>query len=335
MNKKDPSWVNPFRVCKENCLSPVESLVSSTLEEWYMAKHPRPCNKEIAFINSLNIRECPFCDSVKIDKNGKRNDGIQRYICHSCGKSFNPLTGTIFDSRKIPMSEWVEFLLHLFEFHSLSTSSRDNRNAETTGIYWLSKVFATLDGCQKDVVLKDKVWLDETFVPVDKKERVAKDGKKLRGISKNLIAIGIATDGKRMYAVVEWASKPSRIRTCALFKDHIKPGSVLVHDGDNSHSKLIRELGLVSEVHPAKETKGLDDKDNPMDKINDVHCLLKRFLREHGGYARADLQGWIDLFWFIWSDPPSRYEKVERFLQMAVSGKKIIRYRDFYKDKRR
>lgn len=281
------------------------------------------------------MRECPFCGSAEIVRNGHRKDGVSLWRCRSCGKSFNPLTGTIFDSRKIPMSEWVEFLLHLFEFHSLSTSSRDNRNAETTGIYWLSKVFATLDGCQKDVVLKDKVWFDETFVPVDKKERVTKDGKKLRGISKNLIAIGIATDGKGMYAVAEWASKPSKKRTYDLFKGHIKPGSVLVHDGDNSHSKLIKELGLISEVHPAKETKGLDDKDNPMDKINDVHSLLKRFLREHGGYARADLQGWIDLFWFIWSDPPSRYEKVERFLQMAVSGKKIIRYRDYYATKRR
>jgi hypothetical protein len=82
------------------------------------------------------------------------------------------------------MSEWVEFLLHLFEFHSLSTSSRDNRNVETTGIYWLSKVFATLDGCQKDVVLNGKVWFDEIFVPVDKKEKVTK-------------ATGIATDGKK------------------------------------------------------------------------------------------------------------------------------------------
>lgn len=79
------------------------------------------------------------------------------------------------------MSEWVEFLLHLFEFHSVATSSGDSRNAETTGLYWLSKVFATLDGCQDGVMLGGRVWLDETFVPVDKADRAGEDGKGLGG----------------------------------------------------------------------------------------------------------------------------------------------------------
>ena len=56
--------------------------------------------------------------------------------------------GTLFDSRKIPLSEWVEFLLHLFEFHSVKTSARDNRNAESTGKYWLAKVFSALEGAK-------------------------------------------------------------------------------------------------------------------------------------------------------------------------------------------
>ena len=335
MKKKDPSWVNPFRVGRGENLTPSESLVAATLDEWYAAKHPKSCDEEIALVNSLKVSECPFCGSKSIAKNGRRKDGIQRYLCHACGRFFNPLTGTVFDSRRIPISEWVEYLLHLFEFHSVTTSSRDNRNAKTTGFYWLSKVFATLSGCQGGVMLEGRVWLDETFVPVDRQERVTRGGKRLRGLSRNLIAIGVAASENGMYAVVEWASKPSKKRTFELFKGHIRPGSTLVHDGDNSHSKLIKELGLVSEVHPTKETKGLDDKNNPMDMVNNIHGLLKRFLREHGGYARDHLQGWVDLFWFIWSDPPSRYEKVAVFFQKAVLGKKVIRYRSLFRKKKR
>ncbi|MDY4783006.1 MAG: hypothetical protein SO286_05065, partial [Candidatus Enterosoma sp.] len=51
--------------------------------------------------------------------------------CLDCGKAFSPLTGTVFDSHKIPISEWSEYVMHLFEFHSLSSSARDKRNAKT------------------------------------------------------------------------------------------------------------------------------------------------------------------------------------------------------------
>lgn len=67
-----------------------------------------------------------------------------------------------------------------------------------------------------------------------------------------------------------------------------------------------------------------------MDNINDVHDNLKRFLRSHGGYARRDLQGWLNLFWFIWSEPKNRYEKAARLIKMAISANKVIRYRDLY-----
>lgn len=328
---KSPKWGVPFGT--EGKLSPTDRMVASTLGEWYEAKHRGPSKEEIALVNSVTPASCPFCGSANFVKNGTRKDGVRKYACRGCGRSFNPLTGTVFDSRKIPMSEWVEYLMHLFEFHSVATSARDNRNAETTGGYWLSKVFAVLSGRQDGVMLDGRVWLDETYITVDKKEREKKGGKSLRGVSRNLIAIGVATDGRNMVAFAENGSKPSARRTLGIFEGHIKPGSVLVHDGDNSHSLLISELGLVSEVHPTSETKGLEDRSNPMDPVNDLHSKLKEFLRAHKGFRREGLQDWLNLFWFIWSDPENRYEKVVKFIEMAISEKKVIRYRDFFAKK--
>ena len=74
-------------------------------------------------------------------KYGKDGNGINRFKCKNCGSTFNNLTNTIFDSHKIPISEWFEYLIHLFEFHSIKSSSRDNKNANSTGKYWLTKVF--------------------------------------------------------------------------------------------------------------------------------------------------------------------------------------------------
>lgn len=332
-HRNDPSWAGSLKSYPANGkteLSPCEELVDSTLFEWYAEKHRAPSRQEISLINSAAVPDCPHCHSGYFVKDGRRRDGVQKYLCNRCGSRFNPLTGTVLDSRKIPVSEWVEYLMHLFEFHSVTTSARDNRNAMTTGFYWLRKVFAVLDGCQDGVVLSGRVWIDEAYVSVDKGMRHATDGKRLRGISRDKIAICTATDGKSLYIVAEWASKPSKSRTYGLLKDRIAPGSTLVHDGDNSHSLLIKELGLESELHPTSETKGMRDADNPMDEVNAVHALLKAFLRSHASFKRRDLQGWLNLFWFIWSDPPSRAEKVAKFIEMAVSERKRIKYRDVY-----
>lgn len=112
--------------------------------EWYDAKHRRSSAKEIEFVNSIGVKACPTCGSQHFHKDGRRNDGIKRYRCNDCESTFNPLTNTIFDSRKIPMSEWIEYLLHLFELHSITSSAFDNRNANSTGRYWLFKVFEVL-----------------------------------------------------------------------------------------------------------------------------------------------------------------------------------------------
>lgn len=42
--------------------------------------------------------------------------------------------------------------------------------------------------------------------------------------------------------------KPSAKGVFEAFKGHFKRGSVLLHDGDHSHNRIVDELGLSSEV---------------------------------------------------------------------------------------
>ena len=90
-------------------------------------KHSKPSTKEINLINSIEKKSCPYCRNIKIRKCGFYDKGIQLYQCKSCNRKFSLLTNTIFDSKKIPISEWIEYLLHLFEFHSIRSSARDNK----------------------------------------------------------------------------------------------------------------------------------------------------------------------------------------------------------------
>ena len=65
--------------------------------------------------------------------------------------------------------------------------------------------------------------------------------------------------------------------------------------------------------------------------INHIHALSKRFMREHGRFNRDNLQDWMNLLWFILSKPNNRYEKVEKFLELAINSPHLVRYREVMK----
>jgi len=246
-----------------------QSLISSTILEWYDAKHRITSDEEIEFINSIERPTCPYCESTSFIKYCFRNK-IRVFKYKNCNRKFTNLTNTIFDSKKIPISEWIEYLLHLFEYHSITTSSRDNRNASTTGRYWLKKVFRTLEKCQNDVKLKGTVYLDEIFFSVISSKIETKDGKKLRGISRNKICVGVALDKDSLFIKVENTSKPSDLSTWNTFGLVIEKGSHLIHDKEKSHNVLIERLNLTSETYDSSITKGLKDNENPLDPINNI-----------------------------------------------------------------
>ncbi len=307
-----------------------EDMVSDFLGSWYVTKHWRPGRKEIEFVNSLKPKSCPCCGSKDIVKKGKqKKTGLQRWKCKSCGKRFTPLTGTVFDSRKIPIADWIEYLIHLFEYHSVSSAAYDNRNADSTGYYWLKKVFFVLKGYQDDIVLKSKVWIDETYVSIWKTARTKKGTNELRGLSRNQCCICTGTDGKKTFLIFCGMGKPSSPKAWRSYSPHIPKEATLIHDGERSHNILIEKLALKSEVHSTEETKGMPDGVNPMNEINTVHRYLKRFLSRHDGFDTDELQDWLNLFCFLWNEGPNDYDRVTAFIDRAVRKRALLRYSEW------
>lgn len=73
-------------------------------------------------------------------------------------------------------------------------------------------------------------------------------------------------------------------------KGHIKPGALIIDDGEKSHCALCSELGLERKSYRSSMTKGLPDDRNPLDKVNEFHRFFNRFMISHGGYERDDVQ---------------------------------------------
>jgi hypothetical protein len=178
------------------------------------------------------------------------------------------------------------------------------------------------------------LWLDETYYSVIGRDAVRhEDGKKLRGISRNQLCIGVATDKRHKLFLVEGYGKPSQKKTFETFHNHIAPGSTLIHDKEQAHRKLIKGLALQSTVYASEELKGLPDKENPLEPVNRQHALMKHFLNAHAGFLRENLQGYLDLFSYVTNPPYDLAEKVDSLLNLVFHNPKSLRYRDFYQAK--
>jgi hypothetical protein len=144
------------------------------------------------------------------------------------------------------------------------------------------------------------------------------------------MCIGVACDKHNTICIFEGYGKPSQKKTYEAFKNHISAGSTLIHDNDNAHKKLVKELGLKSIAYDSREIKNLNDKDNPLNRVNRIHYLLKSFLYAHTSFNRDKIQGFLNLFAFVMNPPTNHLEKVEIILDLAFKNPRTLRFREFY-----
>jgi len=318
-------------------LTPEESFLKESYLSTFDFRHPKISETdEAAFLNSYRPEACPKCGSVHFKKNGFDQNGIQKYKCSNpeCNTVFTVITGTIFDDHKRPIADWIEFAIQIIHYESTNVTSRNNRNSPTTTALWLYKLFSVMEGYQKDIVLRGTVQIDETYYSVEKKDLVIKEGHKLRGISRNQMCIGVGCDtGGRYIFIYEGKGKPNISKTRYAFEGHIKPGSVLIHDMEHSHKILVDNLKLDEKVYNSKELKKLDDKHNPMNKVNKACAAVQRFLDSHSGFNRDNIQGYLDILAWIMNSPKNDLKKVQIFLNRTLRCRKIIRFRKHYKVK--
>jgi transposase-like protein len=298
----------------------------------YNERHPLLSETgEAELINSYTPKECPHCANEGFKLNGYTSNDVQRYKCSECKQTFTPVTRTIFEGHKISLSEWIEYTLNIFRYLSINADSWNNRNAFTTSRYWLEKLFLLLESYRQNLKLSGKIWLDETFYRVRSEDVLrTEDGGKLHGLSSNQMCIGVACDKRQTLCIFEGFGKPSQKKTFDAFKDHIEHGSVLIHDKENAHKKLVSSLQLKSIAYDSREIKHLSDKDNPLYRVNHIHNLLKSFLYAHTSFNRDKLQGYLNVFSFVMNPPSNHLEKAEVLLDLAFKNPITLRYREFY-----
>ncbi len=311
-----------------------QKFISEKYKENYRNKHPLlKESNEKELINSIEIIKCRYCKSERIIKKGVTKNGIQRYYCKNCKRYFSPVTNTIFENHKIPITEWIEFLLDLFNYGSLTLTSKVNKNSINTTIYWLQKTFLLLKNYQDSILLQCNVYIDEMFYSVRKRDIETKDGKKLRGLSRNQICIGIGFDGTNILAIVEGVGKTSSQKIKNVFKNHIETGSKLIHDDEKSHNELLKCLKLKDESYNSDFLITLKDEENPLNPINHQCDLIRQFLNAHSGFLREHTQDYLNLYSFMNSGHINKLEKIDELLNLAFNTNVSLKYKDLFRKK--
>ena len=328
-SRKKTPWDNT-----EN-LSYTEKFIQNKYINNYYNKHPKLNEtNEATLLNSITITKCKYCNSEKIKKKGFTKNKIQRYYCNKCSKYFNPTTNTIFENHKISISEWIEFLLDIFNYGSTTLTSKINKNGMNTSIYWLYKVFFVLKNYQENIVLKRKIYIDEMYYKVRKdKIKLKHNGKEFKGISYNQYCIALGYDGTNIIAISEGLGKISTTKIENAFLEHIEEKSTLIHDEEKSHNVLIEKLNLKSLSYNSNDLKKLEDKKNPLRPINHQCDLLRQFLNTHSGFDRENLQDYLNLYCFINSGKKNRLYKVNEFLELALNTNLKVTYREVFDTK--
>ena len=264
------------------------------------------------------IPTCPSCGSDNAVSFGSSPEGLPRYRCSDCEKHYTLLSNTIFHSTNKGFDKWTEYLMLMTFNVPLEMTEEVCGISHPTAMLWRQKVFATVDGYQEHLYLRDRVWIDETYV-FDSTLLHDDSFKQKRGLSSNLICIVVAIDiHKNTYAVICGHGKPSATRMYKALRDHIIKGSTLVHDGEKAHNLLIEKLNLVSEVYLA-DTRDKNYLEN-MALVNNMCSWLKRYIYRFIGMRMVNLQSYLNWFVYLFrvKGASDRWPKMSRILRHLV-----------------
>ena len=264
------------------------------------------------------IPSCPECGSRNYVLNGYTPDKKVRYLCKECNTPYTILSNTIFHSTNKSLDTWINYLVLMSFNVPLEMCEEICGISHPTAMLWRKKIFATVNGYQDYLYLKDRVWIDETYL-YDSSVLHDDDYKKKRGLSKDLICIVVAIDvHKNAYACICGHGKPSASRIYKALKNHIVRGSTIVHDGEKAHNQLIEKLNLKSEVY--KADKNSKEYLKNMALINNMCSWIKRYIFRFVGMRKENLQSYLNWFVYLFrvKGNTDKWPKNERILRHLI-----------------
>lgn len=243
--------------------------------------------------------KCPHCASRQVVKNGSA-DGLQRYKCHGCGKTFNALTGTPL-ARLHLRGKWLEQAAALRDGLSLNQVAARLDIAQSTAFRWRHRFLAAPKTVQAPSLMGIAEADEAYFLKSAKgqrglmrkaRKRGGQAGK--RGTSKEQTPVLIARDrtGSTANFVLAAATKED---ICAALKPLLPEDTVLCTDGGTALAAAARDIGI--EHHPVNVSAGLRVQGAwHIQNVNAFGSRLRQWLLRFKGVSSRYLENYLGWF---------------------------------------
>ena len=118
-------------------------------------------------------RARPICGGTHVQRNGRRRNGTQKFICKDCGKTFSIRKNSIFSGTRKPMSVWHKYMDCMAEGLTLDESAERCGISHKTAFTWRHKILDAMSKNEDGSGLDGIVEADETFLRVSYKGEAA------------------------------------------------------------------------------------------------------------------------------------------------------------------
>jgi transposase-like protein len=282
-------------------LAHVEHLTPEQRQEAAAVLKGRPAVAEVTAIiedRGGAERRCPHCGTDGAVGRGRAN-GLRRYRCRSCGRSFNALTGTPLAGLR-GKDRWLDFAAALRTGETLQTSAERCGVAISTAFRWRHRFLtaATI----RTQRLGGIVEADETYRlhsrkgerRLDRPARQRGGRASKRGLSREQVPVLMATDrrGGMVSGVLATASAEA---VTAVLAPVLPSDALLVTDGAKCFSTFATQAGMTHEVlnqSAGERVRG----DLPIQTVNNCHQRFKDFIADFRGVATKYLSNYVRWF---------------------------------------
>ena len=243
--------------------------------------------------------DCPHCASRQVVKNGSA-DGLQRFKCRGCRKSFNALTGTPL-ARLHMRGKWLDHTAALRDGLSLNQVAERLHVAQSTAFRWRHRFLALPKTVQAQTLTgiaeADEVYFLKSFKGqrgIGRKPRRRGGKASRRGTSKEHTPVLIARDraGETANLILE-ATTTEDIR--GALRPILPADTVLCTDGSTALAAAARELGVEHQainVAAGVRVRGAWHVQN----VNAFGSRLREWMRRFKGIATKYLDSYLGWF---------------------------------------
>jgi transposase-like protein len=246
----------------------------------------------------VEVMGCPHCANRDVILWGKAN-GMPRYRCRGCGRTFNGLTKTPL-ARLRKKEKWQEHAQAMIDGNSIEKAAERCDVHYTTAFRWRHRFLEALSSDKpksfSGIVEGDETFILESFkgkrseLPRKSRKRGGRAAK--RGLSDEQIPVIVARDrtGATIDAVLP---KLDRASITGALGGVITPANQFCCDGGRAIVAFAKKAGIPHHVLPAPGKPSPDAPDLHINNVNAYHGRLKEWMRRFHGVATKNLPNYL------------------------------------------